>query len=106
MCEYVALRPSPNARPNGSIPATSSRSSHRNASTLRHPGPRALPPRPVTADHHPAPAVSAALAPSPGSLAAPLAVLCAVLPSLLLPFSLLLFLSFRLSGLVSLDHFA
>src|SRR4051794_34692234 len=40
-------QPNPSACPNGSRPATSTRDSHRNASMLRGPGPRAFPPRPL-----------------------------------------------------------
>src|SRR4051812_43527922 len=99
MCEYVALRPNPNARPNGSIPATSSRSTHRNACTLRHPGPRDLPPRPLTPHHPPGPALVPRLPLSPG--------LSSFFPAVLpLPLPLLLSLSFSRSSVVSVDHFA
>src|SRR3954447_13511867 len=40
-------QPNPSACPSGSRPATSTRDSHRNASMLRGPGPRAFPPRPL-----------------------------------------------------------
>src|SRR4051794_36939205 len=97
-CEYVARHPNPSACPNGSIPATSTRSSQRNASMLLTPGPRALPPRPLTTTtHH---------APSPAST-----VLCGLFVPRCVPVSCPLLswscssLSVLCSAFLSLDHF-
>src|SRR4051812_33362740 len=105
------------AKPNGSSPATSSRANHASASKLRHPGPRATPPRPLTAHHHalPSPAPFACRPALPRARRPRVLVCSSRLSSPLslglpLPFAFLFFLLsvFRFVGLVvvSLDHLA